>query len=113
LLDYLEQHDLPYIVVAKLTMWVKRAAQRVETWTALDEHYSAGEFRLKLFGWKVERRFVVIREEIREARASVGRKLIDVPGYTFRLFVTSCADAPAEISATTIGVRTWKIALPS
>src|SRR5437868_9108402 len=32
LLDYLEQHDLPYIVVAKLTMWVKRAAQRVETW---------------------------------------------------------------------------------
>jgi DNA-directed RNA polymerase subunit N (RpoN/RPB10) len=97
LLDYLEQHDLPYIVVAKMTKWVKRAAQRVETWTALDEHYSFGEFRLKLFGWKVERRFVVIREEIREARASVGRKLIDVPGYTFRIFVTSCADGPAEI----------------
>jgi hypothetical protein len=51
--------------------------------TALDEHYGVGEFRLKLFGWSVERRFVVIREEIREARASVGRKLIDVPGYTF------------------------------
>jgi DNA-directed RNA polymerase subunit N (RpoN/RPB10) len=97
LLDYLEQHDLPYIVVAKLTKWVKRAAQRVETWTALDAHYSVGEFRLKLFGWKRERRFVVIREEIREARASVGRKLIDVPGYTFRLFVTSCSDEPAEI----------------
>src|SRR5208337_1748075 len=64
LLDYLEQHDLPYIVVAKLTKWVKRAAKRVETWTALDEHYSVGEFRLKLFGWSVERRFVVIREEI-------------------------------------------------
>jgi hypothetical protein len=27
----------------------------------------------------------------------VGRKLIDVPGYTFRIFVTSCADGPAEI----------------
>jgi DNA-directed RNA polymerase subunit N (RpoN/RPB10) len=27
----------------------------------------------------------------------VGRKLIDVPGYTFRVFVTSQADAPAEI----------------
>src|SRR5207253_4064749 len=62
-----------------------------------DEHYCVGEFRLKLFGWKVERRFVVIREEIREARASVGRKLIDVPGYTFRIFVTSCSDGPAEI----------------
>ena len=80
-----------------MTKWVKRAAQGVETWTALDEHYGAGEFRLKLLGWSVERRFVVIREEIREARASVGRKLIDVPGYTFRIFVTSCGDAPAEI----------------
>ena len=29
--------------------------------------------------------------------AGVGRKLIDVPGYTFRLFVTSCAAEPAEI----------------
>ena len=27
LLNYLEQHDLPYIVVAKLTTWVKRVAQ--------------------------------------------------------------------------------------
>src|SRR5438105_3580322 len=97
LLSFLEQRLLSYIVVAKLTPWVKRAAQRVEQWTILDDDYAAGEFRLKLFGWKVERRFVVIREEIREARASVGRKLIDVPGYTFRLFVTSCAQEPAAI----------------
>ncbi len=34
---------------------------------------------------------------MREGRDSVGRKLIDVPGYTFRIFVTSCADAPEEI----------------
>jgi len=27
----------------------------------------------------------------------VGRRLIDVPGYTFRVFVTSCAKAPEEI----------------
>jgi hypothetical protein len=27
----------------------------------------------------------------------VGRKLIDVPGYTFRIFVTSSAEAPEEI----------------
>jgi hypothetical protein len=68
-------------------------------WTALDEHYCVGEFRLKLYGWSVERRFVVIREQVRETRASVGRKLIDVPGYTFRLFVTSCtADAGGDLA---------------
>jgi len=45
----------------------------------------------------VERRFVALRERVREGRDSVGRKLIDVPGYTFRVFVTSCTDAPEEI----------------
>src|SRR3954470_14577975 len=97
LLRFLEQRLLPYIVVAKLTPWVKRAAQRVEQWTILDDDYAAGEFRLQLHGWSVERRFVVLRERVREGRDSVGRKLIDVPAYTFRVFVTSSADLPQEI----------------
>ncbi len=50
-------------------------------WQQLDEAYAAGEFRVKLWGWQTERRFVVIREVVREGRESVGRKLIDVPGY--------------------------------
>jgi hypothetical protein len=97
LLRFLEQRLLPYIVVARLTPWVKRAAQRVEQWTILDDDYAAGEFQLRLHGWDVERRFVVLRERVREGRDSVGRKLIDVPGYTFRVFVTSCPDPPQEI----------------
>lgn len=97
LLSFLEQRHLPYIVVARLTLWVKRAAQRVEEWTILDENFAVGEFRLKLYGWSVERRFVVVRERVREDRDSVGRKLIDVPGYTFRVMVTSCTDAPQEV----------------
>jgi hypothetical protein len=97
LLLFLEQRRLPYIVVARLTKWVKRAAQRVEHWTPLDENFATGEFRLKLHGWSVERRFVVLRERVREDRNSVGRKLIDVPGYTFRVFVTSCQEAPEEV----------------
>lgn len=97
LLSFLEQRRLPYIVVARMTKWVQRAAQRVEQWTTLDDNYAVGAFRLRLHGWSVERRFVVIRERVREDRDSVGRKLIDVPGYTFRIFVTSCLAAPEEI----------------
>jgi len=97
LLSFLEQRLLPYIVVARLTPWVKRTAQRVEQWIMLDDDYAVGEFRLQLHGWSVARRFVVIRERVREGRDSVGRKLIDVPGYTFRVFVTSCSDPPEEI----------------
>jgi hypothetical protein len=97
LLSFLEQRCLPYIVVTRMTKWVKREAQRIQKWTELDSNYAVGEFRLKLHGWTTERRFVVIRERVRESRASVGRKLIDVPGYTFRIFVTNRSDAPEEI----------------
>ena len=97
LLSFLEQRLLLYIVVARLTPWIKRAAQRVETWKALDENDSVGEFRVALLGWQTQRRFVVVRELLREDRSSLGRKLLQVPGYTFRLFVTNRDDAPEEI----------------
>ena len=97
LLSFLQQRSLPYIVVARLTPWIKREAQRVATWKALDESYCVGEFRLTLLGWQTQRRFVVVRELLREGRNSVGRKLLHVPGYTFRIFVTNRDDAPEEI----------------
>jgi hypothetical protein len=97
LLSFLEEHRLPYIVVARMTKWVQGAAQRVSQWQELDENYALGEFRLQLWGWKTERRFVVVRERVREARHSVGRKLIEVPGYTFRVFVTSQTQAAEEV----------------
>jgi DNA-directed RNA polymerase subunit N (RpoN/RPB10) len=83
--------------VARLTKWIKREAQRVQDWKALDEVYSVGEFRVQLLGWQNPRRFVVVRELLRENRKPVGRKLLDVPGYTFRIFVTNRGDAPEEI----------------
>lgn len=97
LLSFLEQRCLPYIVVTRLTKWVKREAQRIPHWGELDANYAVGEFRLTLHGWTTQRRFVVIRERVRESRASVGRKLIEVPGYTFRIFVTSLDGPPEEI----------------
>ena len=97
LLQYLEESTLSYIVVARLTRWLKPEAARVQEWRALDAVYAVGEFQLQLWGWDRARRFVVVREEIRERKSSLGRKLFDVPGYTFRIFVTNRADAPEEI----------------
>jgi hypothetical protein len=96
LLSFLETVHLPYIVVAKLTRWVKQEAMGIRSWRELDETFSVGEFRKKLWGWKVERRFVVVRERIREKRGA-GKLLVEVPGYSFRIFVTSSAAAPEEI----------------
>jgi len=89
LLAFLEERQLPYLVVARLTTRLKRRAAVISQWQPVDEHYAVGEFRARLLGWSVERRFVVVRERVREDKEAVGRKLLDVPGYTFRLWVTN------------------------
>jgi Transposase DDE domain group 1 len=97
LLAYLEAQGLSYIVVGRLTRWLKQEAARVREWQALDAVYAVGEFRLQLWGWDRARRFVVVREQLRETKGSLGKKLFEVPGYTFRIFVTNRADPPEEI----------------
>jgi len=45
----------------------------------------------------VERRFAGIREPVADGHDRPGRKLMAVPGYTLRIFVTGCADPAEEI----------------
>jgi hypothetical protein len=96
-LDFLEQRGLLYVVVARLTTTLKRQCAAIKEWTVIDEYHAAGEFRVKLFGWSKERRFVLVRERIRESKAAVGRQLIDVPGYTFRVWVTNRSEDALEL----------------
>ena len=37
---------------------------------------------------------MVVRERVRDDKEAVGRKLLDVPGYTFRIWVTNRTDNP-------------------
>jgi hypothetical protein len=97
LLEFLEARALPYVIVARLTTTLKRRCAGIKDWTVIDEHHDAGEFTLKLFGWSKERRFVVVRERVRDSKAAVGRRLIDVPGYTFRIWVTNRTDRALEL----------------
>ena len=83
LLGFLEQRGLCYIVVARLTRWLKREAARVSQWRALDEHYAAGEFSLQLLGWDRPRHFVVIREQLRAERPSLGENCSMLPATPF------------------------------
>jgi len=97
LLGFLEERSLAYIVVARLTSRLKGQCAGIQEWTQLDEHYAAGEFTAQLQGWAKARRFVVVRERVRESKEAVGRQLIDVPGYTFRVWVTNRTDGPMEV----------------
>jgi hypothetical protein len=97
LLTFLEERKLAYIVVARLTKYVKREVTRIVNWRALDEDYAVGECEIKLMGWNKPRRLVVVRERIRDSKPSVGKRLIDLPEYTFRVLVTSLPAPPEEI----------------
>ena len=96
-LSFLEERALPYIVVARLTTYLKSRLYQITEWQALDPIYSLSEFPFKLWNWKRPRRFVVVREQLQTTKPAVGRKLIDLPGYVFRVFVTNRDDAALEI----------------
>jgi len=96
-LSFLEERALPSIVVARLTRYLKSRLYQVSEWQAIDKIYCVTEFHFKLWNWKTERRFVVVREEVQTNKAAVGRKLLDLPGYVFRVFVTNRRDPVLEI----------------
>jgi hypothetical protein len=62
LFTFLEERRIAYIVVARLTKWVKREVTRIVDWRDLDEDYAVGECAIQLMGWDKPRRFVVVRE---------------------------------------------------
>lgn len=97
MLAFLEQRNLPYLVVARMTSTLKRRCAGIKDWTLIDENHAVGEFTAQLFGWSKARRFVVVRERVREDKEAVGRKLIDLPGYTFRVWVTNRSEKTEEL----------------
>jgi hypothetical protein len=88
-LTALEARDLPYVIVARMTRNLQREVAAIPKWTSITPGLEAGEMNYQAPGWKQERRIVVVREEIRERSEARGRKLIDIPGYTFHTMVTT------------------------
>jgi hypothetical protein len=96
-LNSLEERTLVYVVVAQMTTVLKRRCAGIKDWQPIDENYAVGQFTAQLLGWSKERRFVVVRERVRESKAAVGRLLLDVPGYTFRVWVTNRSAGALEL----------------
>jgi hypothetical protein len=97
LLEALETLHLPYIIVAKMTYYLRPRCCGIKDWTVVDENYAVAEFWHQIQGWSTPMRFVVVRERVRESKEAVGSMLLEVPGYTFRIWVTNRSEAPMEI----------------
>ena len=97
IIQFFEERNLPYIIVAKMTYYLRRRCVALKEWTSIDENYAVAEFSHQIQGWSQVLRFVVVRERVREGKEAVGAKLIEVPGYTYRLWVTNRSEAPMDI----------------
>ncbi len=100
LLEYLESQELPYIIVARLTAVVRKLVVHqipATSWRAVARGIDVADLEVSLPNWNnVKRRFVCLRQEISERPEASGRRLIDYPGYSYRVMVTSVPYA-AEI----------------
>ncbi len=95
LMEFLEAQGLGYVIVARCTKPIKALAAAIPQWKQIEGgNYAVGEFTTQLWGWKKPRRFIAVRERVRESKMAVGRKLLEVPGYTFRIFVTNRDEDP-------------------
>jgi hypothetical protein len=102
LLEYLENQQLPYIIVARLTAVARKLVihQIPSTgWRVVARGIDVADLEVSLPNWKaVKRRFVCLRQEIAERPEATGRRLIDCPGYTYRVMVTSVPYAAEVVS---------------
>lgn len=89
LLSFLEERGVPYVIVARRTHGLKRLLTQVTTWTSMDADRAISELTVQLWGWSVPRRFLLLRERLREPVSTRQRLLFDVPGYVVRLLVTN------------------------
>ena len=102
LLEYLESQQLPYIIVVRLTAVVRKLVIHpipATAWRMVARGVEVADLEVSLPNWKaVKRRFVLLRQELAERPEARGRRLIDCPGYTYRVMVTSVPYAAEVVS---------------
>jgi hypothetical protein len=95
----LERRALPYAIAVRMNPHLRRTVAGIPQWTPFAHGLEAAETRYQAHGWQTPRRLVVVREVVRERPEARGRKLLEVPGYTFHVLVTTLNHDP---------VQTWR-----
>ena len=96
-LDLVEANHIQYVVPARLLATVKRQVAGLKSWVEIGGGIGVSEFTYWAQGWSKARRVVVVRQ--RTADRSKARQLIEVPGYSYSVFVTNLALPPLQVRA--------------
>jgi hypothetical protein len=96
-LEELERRHLPYAIAVRMNKLVQHAIVGLTDWQPVDHGLEVAETRYLAASWKSSRRMVVVRERIRERPDAKGRRLFDLPGYTFHTIVTTLERPAIEV----------------
>jgi len=92
----LERRALPYVIAVRMNPPLRRTVAGIKRWTPFARGLEAAETSYQAYGWQAPRRLVVVRETLRERPEARGRKLLEVPGYTFHVLVTTLSHDPVQ-----------------
>ena len=88
-LNDLERRQIPYAIAVRLHKLLQHRIVGLSEWQRIDRGLEVAETRYLAPSWKDSRRIVVVRERLNERPEAKGRKLFDLPGYTFHTVVTT------------------------
>jgi hypothetical protein len=92
-LTALDVRELPYIIVARLTPFVRKLViHRIPEadWRPVAQGIAVADIMATVPAWHGQhRRFVCLRQTLTDRPDASGRRLIECPGYTYRVFVTT------------------------
>jgi hypothetical protein len=93
----LERRKIPYAIAVRLHKLLQHAIVGLTDWQRVGHGLEVAETRYLAPSWKHSRRIVVVRERINERPEATGRKLFDLPGYTFHTVVTTLELPAVEV----------------
>jgi len=95
LLSLWEAEAINYIVSARMMPPVRRQLSGMTNWVEIEPGVSVSELQYHALGWKEPRRLVVVREQASPSKR--GRWLLEVPGYSYCVYLTNLTLPPMEI----------------
>jgi len=97
LLDELEARGVPYAIAVRMNRLVHRQIVGLPTWRPFGPGLEVAETEYRTLRWPAARRLVVVRERIQDRPEARGRRLFEVPGYTFHAVIATLPLTPEDV----------------
>jgi hypothetical protein len=101
LFDLLEEKKIDYIVVARMLGTLKRQIAGLQSWVEIDPGVAVAECEYYAEGWSKPRRVVAVRYRLQDRPQ--GQMLLEVPGYSYAVYVTSLRLPPEQVRRLYLG----------